>query len=51
MPTLLATILSSCGSFLVGKLIEPLWLSIPVSTVVWLIIYIYMRKLLRDMRP
>jgi hypothetical protein len=51
MPTFFATLLASAGSFLVGKYIPNLWLSIPVSTLVWLIIYIYMRKLLRDLRP
>ncbi len=51
MPTLFALLLASCGSFLVGKLIDPLWLAIPVSTLVWLVLYIYVRKILRDLRP
>ncbi len=51
MPTFLAVLLATCGSFLVGKLCASLWLSIPVSSVVWLIIYIFTRRLLQNLRP
>ncbi len=51
MPTLLAILLASCASFAVGKLFSSLYLSIPISTLVWLIIYIFTRKFLNNLRP
>ncbi|MDA3969981.1 MAG: hypothetical protein PF442_01380 [Desulfobulbaceae bacterium] len=51
MPTLLALLLASSGSFAVGKLCSSLYLAIPVSTLAWLVIYIFIRKFLKDLRP
>ena len=51
MPTFLALLLSSCASLLVAKLFSSLWLSLPISSLVGIIVYVVTRRFLKDLRP
>jgi hypothetical protein len=51
MPTLLALLLASCAAFLVSRLPLPPWAAIILATVLWLVVYIATRRLLRALRP
>ncbi len=51
MPTLLALLLASCASFLISRLPLPSWGLLILTTVAWLVVFIYAKKVLRSLRP
>lgn len=51
MPTVLALLLASCASFLVSRLALPSWGIFIIATVVWLVVFIYVKKFLLSIRP
>lgn len=51
MPTILALLLASCASFLITRLPLPLWFEFILSSAVWLVVFIFTRKLMQELRP
>lgn len=53
MPSLFSSLLATCGSFLFGKipLHLPIWLQFILGTAVWLVIFIYSKRVLNELRP
>ncbi len=51
MPSFLALILASCAGFLTNRLPLPFWVANILATAVWLAVFIYTKRLLRNLRP
>lgn len=51
MPTFLALLLAGCAGFLTTRLPLPPWMGYILSSVVWVAVFIFTKKLLRNLRP
>lgn len=51
MPTLLALLLASCAGFLTSRLPLPAWGTFILAPVVWLVVFISVKKFLLSLRP
>ncbi len=53
MPTFFALLLASCISFLTGRipLHLPMWVDFFLASAVWLVVFIFTKKILQNLRP
>lgn len=53
MPTLLALTLASCAGFLISRipLDLPIWAELILSAAAWLVVFIFTKRLLGNLRP